>query len=128
MWLAPTQETGRDKTDTIFIYWPIRHTVAVREEVMFAGDRIIPPRTMRTDMLQKLHIAHQGMQRTKALARKHWYWPGMTRDIEQMVETYGTCQQFQPRNQKEPLISHNIPEHPWLKVEADIFEIKGHFC
>lgn len=69
MWLAPTQETGRDKTDTIFIYWPIRHTVAVREEVMFAGDRIIPPRTMRTDMLQKLHIAHQGMQRTKALAR-----------------------------------------------------------
>ncbi len=92
---------------------------------MLAGDRIILPSTMRTGMLQKLHIAHQGMQRTKALARKHFYWPGMMRDIEQMVENCGTCQQFQPRNQKEPLMPHDIPELPWLKVGADIFEIRG---
>lgn len=76
-------------------------------------------------MLQKLHISHQGMQRTKAHARKFLYWPGMTKHIEQMVEMCPTCQQFQPRNQKEPLISHEIPELPWLKVAADIFEIRG---
>lgn len=49
----------------------------------------------------------------------------MTRDIEQMVKKCGACQQFQPRNQKQPLISHNIPELPWLKVGVDIFKIKG---
>ncbi|KAL0151515.1 hypothetical protein M9458_053167, partial [Cirrhinus mrigala] len=32
---------------------------------------------------------------------------------------------FQPRNQKEPLISHEIPELPWLKIAADIFKIRG---
>ncbi|KAL1269978.1 hypothetical protein QQF64_032267 [Cirrhinus molitorella] len=42
-----------------------------------------------------------------------------------MVEMCPTCQQFQPKNQKEPLISHEIPELPWLKVAADIFEIRG---
>ena len=106
-------------------YWPIRHTLSVIDEIMFAGDRIILPSPMRSDMLQTLHVAHQGMQRTKALARRHWYWPGMSREIEQMVENCGTCQQFQPRNQREPLISHDIPELPWLKIGADIFEIKG---
>lgn len=106
-------------------YWPIRDSVSILEGIMFAGDRIILPSKMRSDMLQRLHVAHQGMQHTKALARVHWYWPGMTRDIEKMVEECATCQQFQPRHQREPMISHEIPELPWLKVGADIFEISG---
>lgn len=109
----------------VILYWPVRHTVSVRDGIMFAGDRIILPSKMRANMLQKLHVAHQGMQRTKALARVHWYWPGMTRDIEKMVELCATCQQFQPSHQREPMISHDIPELPWLKVGADIFEISG---
>ncbi|GAA6082356.1 uncharacterized protein K02A2.6-like, partial [Tachysurus ichikawai] len=43
-----------------------------------------------------------------------------------MVESCATCQQFQPRHQREPMISHEIPELSWLKVGADIFEINGH--
>lgn len=35
------------------------------------------------------------------------------------------CQQFQPQQQKEPLITHEVPELPWMKVGADIFQLKG---
>ncbi len=35
------------------------------------------------------------------------------------------CQQLQPRQQKKPLISHDVPELPRLKVGADIFELRG---
>ena len=97
----------------------------MRDGILFAGDRIIIPSVLRQEMLHQLHVAHQGMQRTKALARRYFYWPGMMRDIEQMVETCSACQQFQPRNQREPLISHDVPELPWLKLGADIFEIQG---
>ena len=106
-------------------YWPIRDTVSMRDGIIFAGERIVLPSKMRPNMLQRLHVAHQGMQRTKALARVHWYWPGMSKDIERMVESCATCQQFQPSLQREPMISHEIPELPWLKVGADIFEISG---
>jgi len=128
--LMKMQKTGwpkhRKQLDfTIQQYWPVRHTVAVQDGILMVSDRILIPETMRSEMLKKLHIAHQGIQRTKAHARKFMYWPGMTRHIEQMVETCTTCQQFQPRNQKEPLISHEVPELPWLKVAADIFEIRG---
>ena len=37
-------------------------------------------------ILEKLHLAHQGVQHTKATARKVLYWPGMGRDIETMME------------------------------------------
>ena len=96
----------------------------MRDGILFAGDMIIIPSVLRQEMLQ-LHVAHQGMQRTKALARRYFYWPGMMRDIEQMLQTCSACQQFQPRNQREPLISHDVPELPWLKLGADIFEIQG---
>lgn len=119
----PQHKTQVDKKVTQ--YWPIRHTLSVRDGIMFAGDIIILPNKMRSDMLNRLHVAHQGMRRTKALARVHWYWPGMTRDIEKMVESCATCQQFQPRQQREPTLSHDVPELPWLKVGADIFEISG---
>lgn len=128
--LVKTQKTGwpthRKKLDpSIHQFWPVRHTVAMHDGILLVSGRILIPESMRTEMLQKLHVSHQGMQRTKAHARKCLYWPGMTKHIEQMVEMCPTCQQFQPRNQKEPLISHEIPELPWLKVAADIFEIRG---
>lgn len=128
--LIKTQKTGwpkhRKQLDrSIQQYWSVRHTIAVQDGILLMSDRILIPESMRSEMLQKLHISHQGMQRTKAHARKLLYWPGMTKHIEQMVETCPTCQQFQPRNQKEPIISHEIPELPWLKVAADIFEIRG---
>lgn len=54
--------------------WPLRHIVAVREGVLFAGKRIILSAMMRNEMLQKLHVAHLRMQQTKtSLARKHFY-------------------------------------------------------
>ena len=47
---------------------------------------------------------------------------------EQSVETVHcyiiceVCNAFQTKNQKETLISHEIPNRPWSKVGSDIFE------
>ena len=55
------------------------------------GDKIIIPESFKSVILEnleilELHLAHQGVQHTKAKARKVLYWPGMGRDIETMVE------------------------------------------
>ncbi len=83
------------------------------------------PLSLKKVIIEKLHIAHQDIQRTKAKARKSLYCPGMAQDIEIMVEKCAPCQQLQPWQQKEPLISHDVPELPWLKVGVDIFELRG---
>lgn len=48
----------------LMTYWPLRHTVAFREGVMFEENRIILSAAMRKETLH---------QWTKALARKHFY-------------------------------------------------------
>lgn len=35
------------------------------------------------------------------------------------------CHQLQPKHQAEPLKQHQVPELPWIKVGADIFELHG---
>ncbi|CAB4016517.1 Transposon Tf2-6 poly [Paramuricea clavata] len=32
---------------------------------------------------------------------------------------------YRRRNQKEPMIAHQIPEQPWQKLGTDLFECKG---
>ena len=106
-------------------YWPMRHTVGIRDGAVMTADKIIIPQSMRAVIMDKLHLAHQGIQRMKAHARMVLYWPGMAQDIEKKVEMCGTCQQMQPQNQREPLQSHEIPDLPWLKLGTDIFELHG---
>lgn len=108
---------------SLYQYWPIRHTISIRNGVLMAGDRIVIPQGARQMMLERLHLAHQRIQRTKAQARKVMHWPGMTQDIEHMVEKCAPCQQLQPQNQKELLNTHEILDLSWLKIGADIFEL-----
>ena len=106
-------------------YWSVKDNISIENDIVMVGDKIIIPQSFRSTILEKLHLAHQGVQRTKAKARNSLYWPGMARDIEAMVEKCMQCQQLQPKHQAEPLIPHQIPELPWMKVGADIFELHG---
>ena len=48
----------------------------------------------------------------------------MLSQIQDAVSTCATCNMYQRKNQKEPLIPHSIPDHPWSKVGVDIFELQ----
>ena len=106
-------------------YWPMRQNINIQNYIVMVGDKIVIPHGFRRKILEKLHLAHQGVQRTKAKARKVLYWPGMGKDIETMVRKCAQCQQLQPKHQAEPLVPHQIPDLPWMKVGADIFELNG---
>ncbi|PFX34153.1 Transposon Tf2-9 polyprotein [Stylophora pistillata] len=44
---------------------------------------------------------------------------------EMLAIVFGTCQQHQRSNQREPLIPQEVPERAWATVAADIFYYKG---
>ena len=50
----------------------------------------------------------------------------MSEDVENVVAQCNTCLKFRRNSQKEPLMSHPIPEHPWQTVVADIMTFKSH--
>lgn len=72
-----------------------------------------------------LHAPHMGIEKTLARARLHVFWPGMTKDISEIVKDCMVCEKFKRSNQKEPLLQDEKPEYPFHKVSVDIFDYAG---
>jgi len=106
-------------------YWSVRDKITHLDGVLFIGQRFIVPATMRPYVLGILHESHQGIEKCKYRASECVYWPGLYRDIEEMVKTCSTCQAFQSSNRREPMIPHAIPDTPWTKLGSDILEFGG---
>lgn len=99
--------------------------LSIDEGLLFKNDRVIVPHSLRKEMLKRLHYSHLGIEKTKNKARGTIYWPGINKQIEEMVESCETCLRLQRSNDKEPLMPHEVPKAPWIKVGTDLLEFRG---
>ena len=106
-------------------YWDIRGSLYVADGLVCQENRIIIPEALKGEILSLLHESHQGINKTKSRANQIVHWPGIGRDIEEMVEKCSTCLKHRNNNAKEPLMPHPMPSHPWEKVGSDIMTFKG---
>ena len=83
------------------------------------------PSCKQPQVLPQVHAAHQGMEKTKLLARTAVLWVTLPKDIESMIANCPTCQKYQPAQQREPLHSHDVPPHAWHTIAADLFSWEG---
>jgi len=106
-------------------YWDFREEMNTVDNIVFKGTRVVIPSGMRKRVLDILHASHQGMVRTKQLARDLLYWPGINSQIEDLISKCGPCQQHRNYQSKEPLMPSEIPNSPWVMVAADLFTLHG---
>lgn len=106
-------------------YWNYRDEISSIDGLMFKGLKLIIPKELRNEMLDKIHSSHLGMVKCKSRAREVLFWPSMNSDIEEKVSRCAICAVNQPQNPKEPLIPTEIPDRPWSKIGVDLFEFKG---
>ena len=77
------------------------------------GSRVVVPPQGRKAILQQLHEGHPGMSRMKSLARMYVWWPGLDKDIEELVKACHECQACQPAPPAAPLHPWKWPTRPW---------------
>ncbi|CAB3992101.1 sec1 family domain-containing 2 [Paramuricea clavata] len=106
-------------------YWNIRHELSEAEGLISKYHHLVIPTAMRSNMLNLIHESHLGLEKCKARARAILFWPVMSKDIYEKVSKCATCATYRRRNQKEPMIAHQIPERPWQKLGTDLRECKG---
>ena len=106
-------------------YFDSRDEIAVLDDIVFKGDRVVIPTSMRSDMLKIIHEGHLGIVRSKQPARDVIYWPGMNAQIEDTVSNCAICQASRREQQKEPLIASEVPTGPWKIVAADLLNCMG---
>lgn len=107
-------------------YYAMRNEITCDDSgCVFKGLRVIIPHAMRTEIRQKLHVAHTGLESTLARARESVFWPGMKADLEDYVSKCEACNAYPQKQQKETLINHELPSRPWQKIGCDIFTLDG---
>ena len=112
----------------VLSFWSCKDQLSFNDDILYRGDRIVVPVTLRKSLTEKLHQAHMGVESTLRRARTSLWWPGMNSQLKQFISTCQVCQSFQRNNLIESLVSHSIPDRPWSKIVADPFEFKGeHF-
>ena len=105
-------------------YWTIRDELAVQDGVVFKGARLIVPKTLRKEMLTRIHASHMGVESCLRKSRDTLFWPNMNSEIRDHVEKCSVCNEYSANQQKETLMTHDVPDRPWSKVAIDIFTFR----
>lgn len=105
-------------------YFTVRDELTAQDGILFKGLRCVIPASLRPKIRERLHGAHTGVEGCLRRARETVYWPGMNADLRDYIAKCGVCATYQKDQQKEPLISHKIPNRPWETVGCDIFHFE----
>ena len=81
--------------DTLKGFFTNRSELSTEQGCVLWGTRVIIPSKMRKAVLKEIHSGHQGIVKTKALARNFVWWPNLDSDMEQMCKECETCQMEQ---------------------------------
>ncbi|XP_037502386.1 uncharacterized protein K02A2.6-like [Rhipicephalus sanguineus] len=105
-------------------YASVADELSVCDGILLKGPRIVIPSSLRPVVLTLLHEGHQGVNRTKALAREPVWWPGISADIASLVTNCEQCASTRV-NLAEPLVSTALPGRPWEFLGMDLFHLNG---
>ena len=106
-------------------YAPFAGELTVEKGLLLRNKRLVIPKTLQADILEKLHAGHLGIVKCRDRARQSVCWPGLSTQLKKLVETCDTCARHRVHH-KEPLMPSDIPERPWEVVGANLFEWNQH--
>ena len=75
-------------TGAIRPYYSVLSEISVQNGLLMRGNRIIIPSEMRLQMLDKIH---QGIEKCRRKARVSVWWPGLAKQLEELVKNCPEC-------------------------------------
>ena len=107
-------------------YFPIRSELSEYNGIVTRGCRMLIPSSLRAEVLDRIHDGHQGLTKCRERANTSVWWPGISSDIKQKVQTCQVCREMRHTQRKEPLISTPLPDRPWKRLAIDLCEYNKH--
>lgn len=93
--------------------------------IIFKNQRVLIPKAMRAELTTRAHSSHQGIEASIQRAKDAVFWPSMTKDIQEAVVKCEIFAEFQAKNVKQPMQTHEIPDRPWSRVSSDLFTLNS---
>ena len=105
-------------------FYDIRQELSIYDGLLLRGNRIVIPYEHRKQTLETIHQGHLGINKCRERAGQAVWWPGIGKEIEATVSSCKICLSKRPSHRAEPLINTPLPERPFQKVAADLFEFE----
>lgn len=118
----PSDKSKLPNLDELRYFWNSRNDITINDGLVYINDKIIVPFKLRRLILSILHETHLGINKTTKRAKSFYYWPGIAKDIEKLINNCYLCAKFQRKNTRENLLSYKIPKRPFEKIGIDIAE------
>lgn len=106
-------------------FFKLRYEITHDNGLMYYNEKLIVPKKCRMHILSLAHETHLGYEKIKDKINDVFYWPGLKSDLLNLIQSCKVCQTFQKSKVKDTLISHTIPEIPFLKIGMDFAEFGG---
>jgi len=99
--------------------------MSVVDGVLMLGHKIIVPVSLRKQVLEALHAAHQGIAMMNQRASDTVFWPGISIDITRVRNECGDCNRIAKSQAMEPPVAITYPEYPFQMICCDYFDYEG---
>lgn len=106
-------------------YFSFRDELTAQDGLIFRGERVVIPVDLRQTLKDRVHSSHLGVEGCLRRARECLFWPNMNAEMKDFISRCAICRSHETSQQKETLMSHDIPDRPWAKVGTDLFSIDG---
>ena len=87
--------------------------------ILMRGHQIILPENLQAEAIGLAHEGHMGADKTLNLLRQTCWFPNMSEQVRNYVQSCIPCAAAIPHTRPEPLQPHLLPDRPWQKVHAD---------
>ena len=104
----------------------VKEELAVTAEgCLLRGPRLVMPSSRTQRAVDLAHQSHQGMVKTKGRLQSKVWFPLLDTMVENTVRSCAACQSVGPLDPPAPVITEDIPPHPWHRAIADFGSLPG---
>lgn len=108
-----TKWSNRKCNGDLSHYYHLRNELFVENDLIYYNNRLIVPTSLRPYYFNLIHETHIGISKTKEKIRNLLYWPGVMKDVENLISNCKTCNRFSNFNQKNILQQRELPVYPF---------------
>ena len=106
-------------------YTRFKQFLTTVDGVVLYKNRIVIPPTLRAQILENLHSAHQGVSSMVSRADAAVFWPNIISDIHSIRDRCFACNRNAPSQPSLPPTPPVLPEYPFQSICADYFTLQG---
>ena len=101
----------------LYAYWIHRQNLSIVGGVIMNGTRIVLPQSLQEEYLKCLQTGHFGVSKCRARAKSTVYWPGIDKDITNLIGCCDTYRQVRhaPPSYDEHSVSMLPQPYIWFR-------------